>query len=205
MLRSMDNIEDIPNHLRLFMLPFIQQELYGGGEDEEENEFLYGGGEAATTESDDQEASEDDSTVEGFPASEDDDVSTVEAPVHAMQLHSVAAAEPSDASPPTANPVLTSSTAPAVAATPAAEQQATTSTAGQATASAESEGGNVRNEIPFYELCITCCNARQDTLLLPCRHMGLCLKCARKLEQCPSCRAEIEHRMKRIKLVSFAM
>lgn len=42
--------------------------------------------------------------------------------------------------------------------------------------------------------CSLCCDAPATVTLLPCRHQGYCVGCARQLESCPLCRSAIEDR-----------
>ncbi len=47
-------------------------------------------------------------------------------------------------------------------------------------------------------LCVICLNERKNVVLLPCRHLCLCLTCSQKLENdapCPICREHIENRL----------
>ena len=68
-LRWRENIDDVPNNLRLFLLPFMDVELTAGEEEDDEVEWLGGGGEAEGS----------DQNYEELEPSDDD---TVEAPVH---------------------------------------------------------------------------------------------------------------------------
>ncbi|UJR08339.1 hypothetical protein I4U23_012610 [Adineta vaga] len=42
-------------------------------------------------------------------------------------------------------------------------------------------------------LCIICLNERKTVVLLPCRHLCVCVCCSKKLSTCPICRNEIEN------------
>lgn len=40
--------------------------------------------------------------------------------------------------------------------------------------------------------CIVCCENERDSLLLPCKHNAMCLKCSKPLKECPICKIKIE-------------
>ncbi|CAF1932178.1 unnamed protein product [Rotaria magnacalcarata] len=47
-------------------------------------------------------------------------------------------------------------------------------------------------------LCVICCNDKKNIVLLPCRHLCVCLTCSKKLwnntskQTCPMCRNQID-------------
>ena len=43
--------------------------------------------------------------------------------------------------------------------------------------------------------CIVCMDKTRQVLLMPCKHVDMCVDCAEKLETCPTCRATIESRI----------
>jgi hypothetical protein len=55
------------------------------------------------------------------------------------------------------------------------------------------------NHNPY--LCVICWNERKNIVLLPCRHLCVCLSCSQQLwnnnrnETCPICRKEVENRL----------
>jgi len=44
-------------------------------------------------------------------------------------------------------------------------------------------------------MCLVCLEAPKNTVLFPCRHLCSCARCSVRLERCPLCRKEIEHRV----------
>eukprot|EP01017_Pseudomicrothorax_dubius_P014424 TRINITY_DN1683_c0_g1_i11.p1 TRINITY_DN1683_c0_g1~~TRINITY_DN1683_c0_g1_i11.p1 ORF type:complete len:466 (+),score=48.88 TRINITY_DN1683_c0_g1_i11:221-1618(+) len=48
-------------------------------------------------------------------------------------------------------------------------------------------------------LCVICCEDERDAVLLPCRHQVACMRCSKKLEQCPMCRVAITDMIKTYK------
>lgn len=44
-------------------------------------------------------------------------------------------------------------------------------------------------------MCIVCLEAPKNTVLFPCRHLCSCARCSVRLERCPLCRKDIEHRV----------
>jgi hypothetical protein len=55
------------------------------------------------------------------------------------------------------------------------------------------------NHNPY--LCVICWNERKNIVLLPCRHLCVCLSCSQQLwnntqnETCPICRKQVENRL----------
>lgn len=43
--------------------------------------------------------------------------------------------------------------------------------------------------------CVVCWERERNTVAFPCRHLACCAACARKLRDCPVCRARIRRRV----------
>eukprot|EP00756_Hemistasia_phaeocysticola_P023310 Hpha_TRINITY_DN15885_c0_g1::TRINITY_DN15885_c0_g1_i1::g.189435::m.189435 len=44
-------------------------------------------------------------------------------------------------------------------------------------------------------MCVVCLEGPKNTVLFPCRHLCSCARCSVRMERCPLCRKEIEHRV----------
>ena len=44
--------------------------------------------------------------------------------------------------------------------------------------------------------CCICLDGKADTVLMPCRHSGVCFDCAQKVRKCPLCRVPIDERLR---------
>ncbi|CAF1248746.1 unnamed protein product [Rotaria sp. Silwood1] len=50
-------------------------------------------------------------------------------------------------------------------------------------------------------LCVICCNDRKNIVLLPCRHLCVCVTCSKQLwnntqkQTCPICRSQVDNRL----------
>jgi len=42
--------------------------------------------------------------------------------------------------------------------------------------------------------CKICCSSLADTILKPCGHGDICMKCSKRIQVCPQCRTEIQVR-----------
>ena len=66
-----------------------------------------------------------------------------------------------------------------------------------AAAAAPPQQGSQLSAIDEEHLCVICEDARKQVMILPCRHMCLCTKCAdsHQIKECPLCRGKVESSM----------
>jgi hypothetical protein len=51
-------------------------------------------------------------------------------------------------------------------------------------------------EEEYDDSCLVCGKEKRNVLMLPCRHNLLCSNCADPLQHCPTCRSEVQEKVK---------
>lgn len=54
------------------------------------------------------------------------------------------------------------------------------------------------------ENCLICYHRPREMVLLPCRHLILCVECAKEVENCPVCRHRIESQLSFAEFLAMA-